>query len=80
MELDDTAVYRFNSLNYRGVYGKFKSIKLYNQTGLQIKLKNEFDSKRTLFIVYKKKKSIYFIIVRSEHQFDKDIINNLNLN
>jgi len=80
LDLLDTIMHKYNSLDYQVVYGDFNSINLYNQNGLQIKLKNEFESKRTLFIVYKKKKSIYFIVIRSEHTIDKEMINNLNLN
>ena len=80
LDLVDTIIHKYNSLNYKCVFGDINSINLYNQKGLQIKLKNEFDRKRTLFIVYKKKKSIYFIVIRSEHTIDKEMINNLNLN
>lgn len=80
LDLVDTIMHKYNSLNYKGVYGDINTINVYNQYGLQIKFKNEFDNKRTIFLLYKKKKSIYFIVIRSEHKIDKEIINNLNLN
>ena len=80
LDLVDTIMHKYNSLNYKGVYGDINTINVYNQYGLQIKFKNEFDNKRTIFLLYKKKKSIYFIVIRSEHKIDKEMINNFNLN
>lgn len=79
LDLVDTIMHKYNSLNYKGVYGDINTINVYNQYGLQIKFKNEFDNKRTIFLLYKKKKSIYFILVRSEKIFDKNFVDSLNL-
>lgn len=76
----DTIISFYNGRNFKGCYGKIRQVSLGNKKeGDQIVLHNELNSSLTSIIAFKRKSSLYLVVIQSEKYFDSDIINILNL-
>ena len=79
IDKNDSIFKHYFDKRYKGYFGKFNKIGLKNKNGFQIIIDNSSVNNLTSFIIFKKKSSIYLVLINSEEEFNSDIINILDL-
>jgi hypothetical protein len=78
-DVTDSSLQKYKGEMYQGVFGKFSRISLSNKGKHQILLENTSDQILTSLVVFKKKNSIFLVLINANKEFNSDIVNILNI-